>query len=102
MAAIVEDYYGTFGFAHARLDLHMFLQLSVKAWGGARMLGAAGAILLLMASSMAQPVRAAAPAGNTPKPLGCLIEPDRVADLGSQVIGVVERLHVERGDTVTS
>ncbi len=102
MAAIVEDYYGTFGFAHARLDLHMFLQLSVKAWGGARMLGAAGAILLLMASSMAQPVRAAAPASNTPKPLGCLIEPDRVADLESQVIGVVERLHVERGDTVTS
>lgn len=32
--------------------------------------------------------------------MGCLIEPDRVADLGSQVIGVVERLLVERGDTV--
>lgn len=37
-----------------------------------------------------------------PKPLGCLIEPDRVADLGSQVIGVVDRLLVERGDTVKS
>ncbi len=34
------------------------------------------------------------------KTVGCLIEPDRVADIGSQVIGVVERVHVERGDTV--
>lgn len=32
--------------------------------------------------------------------VGCLIEPDRVADVGSQVVGVVERLHVERGDNV--
>jgi cobalt-zinc-cadmium efflux system membrane fusion protein len=36
------------------------------------------------------------------KPLGCLIEPDRVADLGSQVVGLVERLNVERGDSVTA
>ena len=40
----------------------------------------------------------AAPA--TPKPLGCLIEPDRSADLGSQVIGVVGQVRVERGDRV--
>lgn len=32
--------------------------------------------------------------------VGCLIEPDRVADVGSQVVGLVERLHVERGDVV--
>lgn len=34
------------------------------------------------------------------KAVGCLIEPDRVADVGSQVVGLVERLHVQRGDTV--
>lgn len=32
--------------------------------------------------------------------VGCLIEPDRVADVGSQVVGLVERIHVERGDNV--
>lgn len=32
--------------------------------------------------------------------VGCLIEPDRVADVGSQVVGLVQRLYVERGDTV--
>ncbi|MBI2732417.1 MAG: efflux RND transporter periplasmic adaptor subunit [Aquabacterium sp.] len=34
--------------------------------------------------------------------LGCLIEPDRVADVGSQSTGVIEKLHVERGDVVTA
>ena len=34
--------------------------------------------------------------------LGCLIEPDRVADVGSQSTGVIEKLNVERGDAVTS
>lgn len=34
------------------------------------------------------------------KTVGCLIEPDRVADIGSQVIGVVERINVEPGDVV--
>ena len=33
-------------------------------------------------------------------PLGCLIEPYRVTDVGSQVIGVIESVHVERGDFV--
>ena len=42
---------------------------------------------------------AAAPAA-APSTLGCLIEPDRVADLGSSVIGVLESLRVERGDVV--
>jgi RND family efflux transporter MFP subunit len=34
--------------------------------------------------------------------MGCLVEPDRVADVGSQSIGVLERLLVERGDQVVS
>lgn len=34
------------------------------------------------------------------EPLGCLIEPDRVAEVGSHSIGVIERLQVERGDIV--
>ena len=35
------------------------------------------------------------------QPLGCLIEPFRAADVGSPVIGVIETIHVERGDRVT-
>lgn len=34
------------------------------------------------------------------EPLSCLIEPDRVAEVGTQSIGVIEKLKVERGDTV--
>lgn len=34
------------------------------------------------------------------KPAGCLIEPDRVSELGAPVIGIVERVHVERGEQV--
>ncbi|MFY9479317.1 MAG: efflux RND transporter periplasmic adaptor subunit [Aquabacterium sp.] len=34
--------------------------------------------------------------------MGCLVEPDRVADVGSQFIGVLERMLVERGDQVVS
>jgi len=34
--------------------------------------------------------------------MGCLIEPDRVADVGSQSVGVIERLLVERGDPVAA
>ena len=33
-------------------------------------------------------------------PLRCVIEPDRVADVGSPVVGVVESIRVERGDLV--
>lgn len=32
--------------------------------------------------------------------VGCLVEPDRVADVGAQTPGVLDRLMVERGDTV--
>ncbi len=45
---------------------------------------------------------AAAPAPATAKPAGCLIEPDRVAELGAPVVGIVERLHVERGDRIAA
>jgi RND family efflux transporter MFP subunit len=34
------------------------------------------------------------------KALGCLIEPFSVAEVGSQVIGVIQSVHVERGDYV--
>ena len=34
------------------------------------------------------------------QPLGCLIEPHRVVELGTPVIGVIESIHVERGDRV--
>ena len=44
----------------------------------------------------------AAPPSAAAKPMGCLIEPDRVADVGSQVVGLVERLHVERGQVVSA
>lgn len=64
---------------------------------------AAAALFTLCAQVSAQTGRPAVPGSAVaPKPLGCLIEPDRVADLGSQVIGVVDRLLVERGDTVKS
>jgi membrane fusion protein, heavy metal efflux system len=39
-------------------------------------------------------------AGVIAQPLGCLIEPDRVAEVGSPVIGVIEVMLVERGDRV--
>lgn len=39
-------------------------------------------------------------AGAAQPPLRCVIEPDRVAEIGSPVIGVVESVHVERGDWV--
>lgn len=34
------------------------------------------------------------------QPLGCLIEAERNADIGSQVVGIVEAIPVDRGDTV--
>ncbi len=46
------------------------------------------------------PLLAAPVATSMARAVGCLIEPDRVADIGSQVVGLVDRLHVERGDTV--
>ncbi len=45
-----------------------------------------------MASAVAAP--------QATKPSGCLIEPEQVADVGSPVTGVIERLPVALGDTV--
>ena len=59
----------------------------------------AGLLLLGLALAIAAPLAMAAPP--VAKPLGCLIEPDRIADVGSQVVGLVERIDVERGQMVT-
>ncbi len=34
------------------------------------------------------------------QPIGCIIEPDRVAEVGSPVVGVIQSILVERGDYV--
>ena len=52
---------------------------------------------LIAAALLCSPALSAAAA---PKPLGCLIEPYTVAEVGSPVIGVIASLHVERGDSV--
>lgn len=54
-----------------------------------------GRALLPVALLLAPAVHAAGP-----QPLGCLIEPFSVSDLGSPVVGVIEQIHVERGDRV--
>lgn len=51
--------------------------------------------LLPVAMLVASGAHAAAP-----QPLGCLIEPYSVSDLGSAVVGLIEQIHVERGDRV--
>jgi RND family efflux transporter MFP subunit len=53
----------------------------------------AKAVLIALASTASTWAMAA-------QPLGCLIEPHRVIDVGSPVIGVVESVKVERGDRV--
>ena len=74
--------------------------LAPTATGGASLLLALVALVALLAP--ASLTAAPPPASAAPKPLGCLIEPDRVADIGSQVVGLVERFNVERGDTVAA
>ena len=49
--------------------------------------------MLLLMAAVAAPSWAA-------QPMGCLIEPERVAEVGSQVVGVIESMSVERGDLV--
>jgi RND family efflux transporter MFP subunit len=39
-------------------------------------------------------------AWSAPSAMGCLIEPERTADVGSPVIGVIDSIEVDRGDTV--
>jgi RND family efflux transporter MFP subunit len=61
-------------------------------------------IAVLIAVLALSPALAAPPAGtanvSTARAMGCLIEPDQVAEVGSQVVGVVDRIEVERGATV--
>lgn len=52
-------------------------------------------LLLFLTALTSAPV-----AARPSQPLGCLIEPYRVTDVGSQVIGVIESIHVERGEWV--
>ena len=54
---------------------------------------AAGMVLALLAGA-ASTLAAGA------QPLGCLIEPNRVVEIGSPVVGVVESVKVDRGDRV--
>lgn len=74
---------------------------------GERLLGGGAALAmtaLALALNGAMPATAPAatpePPAAAPMPLGCLILPSRVADLGTPVPGVVERVRVERGDRV--
>jgi RND family efflux transporter MFP subunit len=61
-------------------------------------MSATGIRLLCMVAPL---VASASPAGaQSLQPLGCLIEPHRVVELGSPVIGVIESILVERGDRV--
>lgn len=55
------------------------------------------AAVLAMAASVAWPASAAQAA--TPQPIGCIIEPDEVVDVGSPVVGVIQSI-VKRGDVV--
>jgi RND family efflux transporter MFP subunit len=59
-----------------------------------------GPSLLLAAAACVSLARAAPPPSHPPQPLGCLIEPFSVSDLGSPVVGVIEQMLVERGDRV--
>jgi len=49
--------------------------------------------ILLCAANLIAPASAA-------QTFGCLIEPYQVAEVGAQVVGVIESIKVERGDTV--
>lgn len=57
-------------------------------------------LLVPAAVLFAQGAQAAPPSSQNPQPLGCLIEPFSVSDLGSPVVGVIEQMLVERGDRV--
>lgn len=61
---------------------------------------AATAVLAVAAPPSGSGTPAVAPTAPNHAALGCLIEPDRVADIGTQVVGLVENLRVERGDYV--
>lgn len=54
-----------------------------------------------LGTALLAPILALAPGLASANALGCLIEPSRVADVGSPVVGVLEEVKVERGDRVT-
>ena len=55
---------------------------------------------LQRAALLLLPILCAAAPTHAQQPLGCLIEPDYVAEVGSQVVGVIESMLVERGQRV--
>jgi membrane fusion protein, heavy metal efflux system len=61
------------------------------------------ALTCLLGGLAAMPATAAGPAAPAgPRAFGCLIEPFRTADVGSQVVGLVDHVKVERGDAVVA
>ena len=54
--------------------------------------------LVLVAATLS--CAAASVWGGTQQPIGCLIQPEQVAEVGSPVVGIVQSMLVERGDTV--
>ena len=56
--------------------------------------------LWVLFSGAALIIHANWPARAADLPLGCLIEPDVVAEVGSQIVGVIESMRVERGQMV--
>jgi RND family efflux transporter MFP subunit len=90
--------------------IHTLARLSVRAWlaplAALAVLAPLGAAVAAPPVSVTLPVSpaASAPAPATPrttKPtLGCLISPERVADVGSPVVGVVAEIPVDNGSIV--
>ena len=59
------------------------------------------ALLLVLATALAAPIAGAQTTTRPAKqPIGCLISPERVADIGSPVVGVISAMNVDSGDTV--
>jgi len=58
------------------------------------------AVALMLAPVLANAAPSSTRPGAAPRALACLIQPDKMADVGSPVIGVVEWIEVERGDSV--
>ncbi len=91
------------------------MRISVR-WFAALILGAALVSVLSVADAQNAARRARSEAASAPapdlgarlqaldagkgEPLGCLIEPSLVVEVGSPVIGVIDRVFIERGDAV--
>lgn len=56
-------------------------------------------VFLALSLALAASAEAASPP-TVAQPLACLIQPSRIAEVGSSVTGVIEELRVERGDSV--